>query len=980
MTRSSVRLNSTKLKEFRLGLGFSQAQLCRQFEKDSVQISMPSIKRVELGKAVSFRIAREIADYYGVLIGTILADDEEPLINLKRETKESLTCLISIRLNDTAIDASYLVDLLREQKAEIVSFSDVNVLCRYDITSLYRILSRIESGLLTQYQDLLNCGEIGCSIVITKEVAEQGNSVLSVDDRDICELSYIYSKNINENILIDKRLYYAICRYFDIDLTNECSILGREYYVVRLYANQRYVGDHIPLKQCESFVRSTIDDPCQKSFITITGESGMGKSHWMRYLTSLYIKKLNVSAVECILTCPKYESTLIPRTALLICKILGVNLDDPVEVIERTLTLKGIDFGHLSYSKVSRRIKEILDNTNETRDALFYEDVTLVKALIDYSKIKIVVFDGTYSKHEYYTKVFAYVFSKSRSLRCVVVSTINTHKHEFVLDNVDSKTFSVPELTHRNYIELVKNWSDNQIPDCQTDEIIFNSNGNLRILRQMALESIEDNVLTPKIIKLASLKLTELPQQASDLLGLLVVSLEIDCGFSWEQNLATHKEAAWMLRERGILHVRDGSSQFISHASYISAFKKVTPKERMASYVRQVIVLIKNLDEADRIYTLRKENLLYRKIGENNKLLNNIKILYRTPSTSLIFASCVADTYDGLRVSCDTSEIVKSKISSAIQISWAGVAFGCTSPMMMALRQRESRRSNEHEHEPDTNDVCFFVQLVPLLISLELKQFVRISRSIDKVKLTEKQTALFNAFQAYGQFMMGNIELAKVKTDKALEWLNSGDVQNSRVEQDTIAICHMVRLMSAYAIGDQKKTHALYSEVESALVQTEAPANQCMMIYAQIYVLFEAGDIESIFDKAMDLYEIASNASIISFQSIAMTFIEWERALNDGSDVHINRFVSHYNNVVINQQFKVFYPFFAIMLAKLKHKTGSKWHRDTINYLKQGIDFCLAKGCNVYLDRLYLCLEKETQALMEEELESSLESKAMDHA
>ncbi|MDN3682949.1 helix-turn-helix transcriptional regulator [Vibrio tapetis subsp. quintayensis] len=975
MTRSSVRLNSTKLKEFRLGLGFSQAQLCRQFEKDSVQISMPSIKRVELGKAVSFRIAREIADYYGVLIGTILADDEEPLINLKRETKESLTCLISIRLNDTTICAGYLVDLLREQKAEIVSFSDVNVLCRYELSSLYRILSRIESGLLTQYQDALNCGEIGCSIVIVKEIAEQGNSVLTVDDRDICELSYIYSKNINENILIDKRLYYSICRYFDINVTNECSILGREYYVVRLYANQNYVGDHIPFKQCESFVQTTIDNPRQKSIITITGESGMGKSHWMRYLTSLYIKKLNVSEVECILTCPEYESALIPRTALMICKIIGVNLIDPVEVIVRALTVKGIDFGHLSYAKVSRRIKEILDNTNESRDALFYDDVTIVNALIDYSKIRVVVFDGTYSKHEYYTKVFAYVFSKSKSLRCVVVSTIYAYEHEFVFDNVDSKTFSVPDLTHQNYIELVKNWSDNQIPDCQIDEIIFNSNGNLRILRQMALESIEDNVLTPKIIKLASLKLTELPQQASDLLGLLVVSLEIDCEYSWERSLATHKESAWMLRERGILHVGDGSSQFISHASYISAFKKVTPKECMASYVRQVIILLKNLDEADRIYTLRKENLLYRKIGENNKLLNNIRSLYRTPSTSLIFTSCVADIYDGLRVSCDTSQILKNKISSAIQISWAGVAFGSASPMMMALRQRESRRSNEHE--PDTSDVCIFVQLVPLLISLELKQFVSISRSIDKAKLNDRQTALFSAFQAYGEFMMGNIESAEVYTEKAIERLNSFDVPNSRAEQDTIAICHMVRLMSAYVIGDQRKTDTLYSQVESALRQTEVPANQCLMIYAQIYVLFEGGGIESIFDKAMDLYEIASKANIISFQSIAMTFIEWERALSDGSDEHINRFVSHYNNVVINQQFKVFYPFFAIMLAKLQHKTGSKCHRETINYLKLSINFCLAKGCKVYLDRLYLYLEKENQALEEEELAPGLELKAM---
>ena len=73
-----------------------------------------------------------------------------------------------------------------------------------------------------------------------------------------------------------------------------------------------------------------------------------------------------------------------------------------------------VDFDGISNYNAAARISELLVNKEKTNKSCFYQDVAIIKAIIDNSKAKVFIFDGTFSMYAYYTKVFALAFDKSK--------------------------------------------------------------------------------------------------------------------------------------------------------------------------------------------------------------------------------------------------------------------------------------------------------------------------------------------------------------------------------------------------------------------------------------------------------------------------------------------------------------------------------------------------------------------------------------
>lgn len=72
LNKGRVALDALMLRRLRKSLLLSQQDLADDCWRRNVRVSLPTIKRAELGRAVRFRVARELARYFDVPLGQIV--------------------------------------------------------------------------------------------------------------------------------------------------------------------------------------------------------------------------------------------------------------------------------------------------------------------------------------------------------------------------------------------------------------------------------------------------------------------------------------------------------------------------------------------------------------------------------------------------------------------------------------------------------------------------------------------------------------------------------------------------------------------------------------------------------------------------------------------------------------------------------------------------------------------------------------------
>lgn len=68
----SVLLDCDRLRDLRLGRMLSQQDLADECWRRNIQVSIATIKRAESGRAVRYRIARELARCFDVPVATLI--------------------------------------------------------------------------------------------------------------------------------------------------------------------------------------------------------------------------------------------------------------------------------------------------------------------------------------------------------------------------------------------------------------------------------------------------------------------------------------------------------------------------------------------------------------------------------------------------------------------------------------------------------------------------------------------------------------------------------------------------------------------------------------------------------------------------------------------------------------------------------------------------------------------------------------------
>lgn len=76
--RNHVRLDCSRLRHLRHSRLMSQQELADDCWRRNIQLSLTTIKRAELGRAVRFRIAREFARYFGIAAFDLIRSESSP--------------------------------------------------------------------------------------------------------------------------------------------------------------------------------------------------------------------------------------------------------------------------------------------------------------------------------------------------------------------------------------------------------------------------------------------------------------------------------------------------------------------------------------------------------------------------------------------------------------------------------------------------------------------------------------------------------------------------------------------------------------------------------------------------------------------------------------------------------------------------------------------------------------------------------------
>lgn len=88
-----VALDRDKLKAHRRKLGLSQEQMAFQCAEQGLYVSIASLKRAEAQKRVLYRTARDISEFFGVSLESILLQPEKLISPSVGGTPAQSTCI-----------------------------------------------------------------------------------------------------------------------------------------------------------------------------------------------------------------------------------------------------------------------------------------------------------------------------------------------------------------------------------------------------------------------------------------------------------------------------------------------------------------------------------------------------------------------------------------------------------------------------------------------------------------------------------------------------------------------------------------------------------------------------------------------------------------------------------------------------------------------------------------------------------------------
>lgn len=521
-----VFISGSKLKKLRSISGLSQGALCDIFYCQNIQVSIATLKRAELGKNVSYRVARELASYFDVTVEALLDSSisNNGYAELFGEKKSEIYLFSFLVTTQYGYCTDHEQQIILSEIASYLTKQDfkvIDVIGHYLIgagfhKSKHQALYHLLHHLHYIYKHIsTKFGQCNITLCVKKSIGVTKGNVLQVTDQDIEELAYVMQRAKQNIFIVDNECYLQTINNFTFLSIEAFPNIETQYF--QLTTNNldatTFFGRDEELDQFNTLMSEQVSRG-GLSILNVYGDTGIGKSELCKQLCELarkhYDEANSVEFIQCIPEQPSHKSSLISK--IIFCLL---NLEEPLSDNEKQAYLSQLCNQGEWLDDELFWMEAILDEYPSTTLSERYLNasanqkkglVNLVCEILEKSKLSVLCIDDLHLSDSFSKQFLALVFDKVSDKSILIIFTSLLDWPAFKSNpTLLYKELKLSPLSEKNSYMLAETWFKGDREYLQ--QCVDISSGNPLFLQQLLSKTLASPSVPSSLVQLLELRL-----------------------------------------------------------------------------------------------------------------------------------------------------------------------------------------------------------------------------------------------------------------------------------------------------------------------------------------------------------------------------------------------------------------------------------------------------------------------------------------
>lgn len=940
-----VQLCRQKIKSLRQLNGFSQEGLSHALYDANCQVSIATVKRIETGKPVSFRIAGQMAKFFGASVDELIArPSEEDLA--PRALPKSVWLYV--------IFAPPRVHDLSEQ--DIGAWLKVTGLTVMDKVGGYYIGYDADSQTLERLQQLSRHQRLPPGGGPVKVAIKKSDLVMGPDHgdpikkRDLDELVSLVQLLGPWSWVVDDASMVALSQCYVIERMSAQIATG--YWLLHLGADltTQLVGRQAEWQQMTQVLRGENPTRQPVQCVHIQGDRGVGKSHLMHAVGEHVIAALSGRRI-----------TVMAREQV-----------DSLSVLAKLLLSALALPGWASTSERSDAAQRIGLSTNETERLLVLldakamprterlalrvatTDAKLVRQVLSQTQVRVLVLDDAECVDGDSWQVIQRAMEQmSVPPRCLIAS--DRPLPWGFSDRWHIQVHTLSPLTREDTTCLAQRWAPSALSDVVLAQCVDICGGNPAFLRQLILEApFEAEPLAPSY-SFVDQQVERLTVEQKRVLWAAVA-----CGPSVDSDVIratfSYGDAALAILCQSSLLRRVESKRYTFLHSTVHAYLKdrITSPVWIDINTHLTQALAPRLDHGG---TPAEWPLLYAHClaqqGQPAKAFERYMEIARGHKDQGELHQAIT-TLQWAESSLQLAYSLRREINWLLLLGTVYKShYGWSSPQQKRVFDQLQRVCVKSAQQGGLGSV-FFHQWLEKLMALELDEALRLASVIQQHGVTMVDSCIQVhgwAAQANTHFWAGDLDAAIVCAQQALDLHQVQDHSRDLREfgQDPRVVATLFLVLSYSLRGEAPMARRHLVAMTDLVASSNNVFSEAIGAQAALFYYFHAEQAEEVESRAEALLALAQRFEMPFFIGIAKVFLGWSLGRQGQGELGLALLADGYHHWLAKSGHRMGHSLYCCMSAELMLSSEQPHRARTV--LQSGLHFMRSHGELTYLDR-----------------------------
>lgn len=892
-----VFISGSKLKELRSKRGLSQEALCDVFYCQKIQVSIATLKRAELGKNVSYRVARELALYFDVTVEALLESSisnngHAELFGEKRKEIYLFSFLVTTQYDYCT---AHEQQIILTEIASYLTKQDFNVI---DVIGHYLLGSGLQASnnqvlyhLLYIYKHVSSKFEqCNITLCVKKSIGLTKGTVLQVTDQDIEELACVLQHTKENIFIVDNECYLQEINNFAFTPIELFPNIEKQYF--QLTKNSLDATTLFGRDEELYLFNNLMDDQVAidgLSILNVYGDSGIGKSELCKQFCELarkhYDEENSVGFIQCIPEQPSHKSSLISKIIFCLLNLEELLSDNEIQLYFSQLRNKGewLDEELFWLEEIfdeyplSTLDKQYFNASHHQKQGL----VKLICKAFQKAKLSVLCIDDLHISDRFSLQLLAQTFEQlsGKSIIIVFSSQVawSAYNTDFPLLN---KVFKLSPLSEVNTCLLAETWfaADTEYRQ-QCVEI---SAGNPLFLQQLLCKTSGDSTVPSSLLQLLEYRISALTEQQKLMLwysatyGRLVLIEVMEQLIEGAEVLLNELSFANLIQRVNPLEFK------FSHNSIYEKVVELIPQSNRKELHKAITDALIQSDLDDQYL---KNSLVAYHYYRQDKLIEAVDHYHQAALVAKgegNYRKGLASVHDGLNLLSKVLEPLKEIELRLVQLTLLKACHGWASlPIKTTLLSISALCKKSHDHS--SIRAVIFNQWLIKLMALELDEALQLAKELNKLSRRKKDqcaevhslSALSNTLFWQGRFNE-SIESAKQALALYLPSFHQRDL--SEFGQDPRIVAHLFLVLSSSLKGEEELARQGLRDMQTICQKIHSPFTEAIAMQGYAFFHYHQQEVKEVEQYAAQLLKLAEQHSIPFFIGVAKLFLGWSIA------------------------------------------------------------------------------------------------------